>query len=501
MLYPVIACGCAPIVPGLTKFAKCAELIRDSILRTLSERAIGAPMTDATATSDSLAAEARAQLIDDVRFAIDEGNRKWLAATLQEMHPADASDILEQLGTDRFESAVELLGDELPTEILIELRDEYREDAVEALPDEAVASALDELESDDATTVLEDLDEDRRERILDELEPEDRAVLEANLEFEEDSAGRLMQREFLAAPEFWTVGDAIDFAREHADELPEDFYEIYVVDPAFKPLGYVLLSQLLRLPRETKLPDVMEAYSSDIHVDMDQEEVAHQFQKYSLASAPVKDGDGRLVGMITVDDMVHVIQEENTEDLLALSNVSSADGSDTVWESVKARAPWLAINLGTAFFASFIIAMFEGTIDQIVQLAILMPVVAALAGNAGSQGLAVTVRAIAEREMEGRAGRRAIVREVLTGVVNGIIFAGGVGLISYVWFNDVNLGVVIGAAMFCSFVWAGFSGILVPLALKKAGADPAVASSVFVLTLTDTMAFLSFLGLASLYLL
>lgn len=437
----------------------------------------------------------------ELREAIDAGAENWVRETLDAMHPADASDLLEQLSSERFEAVVDLLGGELPAEILIELRDEYREDAVEVMTDEAVVEALDELETDDATAVLEDLDEDRRERILEELEPQDRAVLEASFEFEEDTAGRLMQREFLAAPEFWSVGQTIDFARDNAEELPTDFYEIYVVDPSNKPLGYVLLSQLLRTHRDINLSDIMEPFHSDIHVDLDQEEVAYQFQKYALASAPVKDHDGRLVGMITVDDMVQVIQEENTEDLLALANVSSADGSDTVWESVKARAPWLGINLITAFIASAIIAVFEGALDRLVQLAILMPVVAALAGNAGSQGLAVAVRAIAEREMEGKAGRRAIVRETLTGLVNGVIFAIGVGLVALFWFQDLKLAIVLGVAMLASFVWAGVSGILVPLTLKRMGADPAVASSVFVLTLTDTMAFFSFLGLATLFLL
>ncbi|MCR9270315.1 MAG: magnesium transporter [Henriciella sp.] len=445
--------------------------------------------------------ERREVLIAALREAIDAGAGKLVRETLEAEHPADASDLLEQLSSERFEAAMDLLGGDLPAEILIELREEYREDAVEVMSDEAVVEVLDELETDDATAVLEDLDEDRRERILEELEPEDRAVLEASFEFEEDSAGRLMQREFLAAPEFWTVGETIDFARDNAEDLPTDFYEIYVVDPGNKPLGYVLLSQLLRTVRDVKLADIMETFNSDIHVDLDQEEVAYQFQKYALASAPVKDHDGRLVGMITVDDMVHVIQEENTEDLLALANVSSADGSDTVWESVKARAPWLGINLITAFIASAIIAMFEGALDQLVQLAILMPVVAALAGNAGSQGLAVAVRAIAEREMEGKAGRRAVVRETLTGLVNGVIFAVGVGLVAQFWFQDVKLSIVLGVAMLASFLWAGASGILVPLTLKRLGADPAVASSVFVLTLTDTMAFFSFLGLATLFLL
>ena len=451
--------------------------------------------------SDAEAVSEPEALLEDLQHAVLEGNKVWLSETLDQLHPADASDLLEQLSSEEFETAVELLGGELPSEVLAELRDEYREDAVEVLSDKAVAEAIDEMDSDDATAVLEDLDEARRERVLDELEPEDRAVLEANLVYEEDTAGRLMQREFLAAPEFWTVGQTIDYARDNAEDLPTDFYEVYVVDPMNKPLGYVLLSQLLRTKRDIKLADIMETFDSDIRVDMDQEEVAYQFQKYALASAPVKDPEGRLVGMMTVDDMVHVIQEENTEDLLALAGVSSADGSDTVWESVKARAPWLAINLVTAFIASGIISLFEGTIDQLVQLAILMPVVAALAGNAGSQGLTVAVRAIAEREMEGKASRRAVVRETLTGLVNGLIFAVGVGLIAFFWFWKVDLAVVIGVAMFASFVWAGVSGILVPLTLKRLGADPAVASSVFVLTLTDVMAFFSFLGLATLVLL
>ena len=458
-------------------------------------------MSETPETQAELAEERRELLIAELREAIDAGAAKQVRGLLEAEHPADASDFLEQLSSERFEAVMDLLGGDLPADILIELREEYREDAVEVMSDEAVVEALDELETDDATAVLEDLDEDRRERILEELEPEDRAVLEASFDFEEDTAGRLMQREFLAAPEFWSVGQTIDYARENAEDLPTDFYEIYVVDPTNRPLGYVLLSQLLRTERDVQLADIMETFHSDIHVDQDQEEVAYQFQKYALASAPVKDHDGRLVGMITVDDMVHVIQEENTEDLLALANVSSADGSDTVWESVKARAPWLGINLITAFIASAIIALFEGTLDRLVQLAILMPVVAALAGNAGSQGLAVAVRAIAEREMEGKAGRRAVVRETLTGLVNGVIFAIGVGLVAFFWFSDVKLAVVLAAAMLASFAWAGVSGILVPLALKRMGADPAVASSVFVLTLTDTMAFFSFLGLATLFLL
>ncbi|MFN4025219.1 MAG: magnesium transporter [Hyphomonas sp.] len=458
-------------------------------------------MTDTSSPPQPESDGVDAVLLRDLTDAVDERDTRWLSRTLRRMHPADAADALEALPFDTFEEAVELLGEELPSEILIELRDSYREGAVEVLPDEAVAQALDELDSDDATTILEDLEEDRRERILEDLAPVDRAELERSLAYEEDSAGRLMQTEFVAVPEFWTVGETIDHARGRGEELPETFYEIYVVDPAHRLLGIVSLAALLREPRETALEDIMEDPQTALTPELDQEEVAYRFQKYSLASAPVTDAAGRLVGMITVDDMVDVIQEEHSEDLLALSNVSSADISDTVFETVKARAPWLAVNLVTAFIASGIISVFEGAIEQLVALAILMPVVAALGGNAGSQGLAVAVRAIATRELDGASARRAVLREVLAALINGLLIGAGVGIVAVVWFQDIRLGLVIAAAMLTTFLWAGLSGILVPLGLKRLGADPAVASSVFVLTLTDVMAFFTFLGLASLVLL
>ena len=459
------------------------------------------PEIEASDPRDVDAVKQRTAIVLSMKNALGDRDRPWLTRALARMHPADASDALEQLSADDFTALVELLGGELPSDILIELRDEYREDAVEILPDEVVSAALGDLDSDDAAAILEDIEEDRRERILEDMAPEDRTPLEQALDFDEETAGRLMQREFVAAPEFWTVGHTIDHARARGEALPEQFFAIYVVDPAFKVLGYVSLPMLLRNPREVKLADIMEEIEAEIRTGMDQEEVAYLFQKYSLASAPVVDEGGRITGMITVDDMVDVIQEENTEDLLALSGVSSADGSDTVWESVKARAPWLGINLVTAFLASGIISLFATALDTLVALAILMPVVAALGGNAGSQALAVTVRAIAEREMEGEAARRAVRREFLTGIANGVIFSIGVGAISWLWFHDVKLSCVIAIAILATFIWGGLAGILVPLSMKKLGADPAVASSVFVLTLTDIIAFFSFLGLATLILL
>ncbi|MEL7129172.1 MAG: magnesium transporter, partial [Pseudomonadota bacterium] len=355
----------------------------------------------------------QAVLLRDLEDALDERDTRWLSRTLSRLHPADAADALEQLSGEGFSQMIELLGGELPSEILIELRDEYREDAVEALPDAVVTAALSDLDSDDAIAVLEDLQEARRDRILDELTPEDQEPLRQALDFDEETAGRLMQREFVAAPEFWTVGHTIDHARETGSDLPEQFFDIYVVDPGFKVRGSVSLPMLLRSPRDVRLADIMTDIETEIETGMDQEEVAYLFQKYSLASAPVVDESGRITGMITVDDMVDVIQEENTEDLLALSGVTSADGSDTVLEAVKARAPWLAVNLLTAFFASTIISFFEPALEAFVALAILLPVVGALGGNASSQALTVTVRAIAERELEGRAARRAVKREVL----------------------------------------------------------------------------------------
>jgi magnesium transporter len=458
-------------------------------------------MTDTSPPTPSEQGKIDPVFLDDLADAVDERDIRWLSRTLKRMHPADAADALEALPYDTFEEAVELLGGDLPPEILIELRDSYREGAVDMLPDTAVAQALDELDSDDATTILEDLEEDRRERILEDLAPVDRAELERSLAFEEETAGRLMQTEFVAVPEFWTVGQTIDHARNLGTDLPEVFYEIYVIDPGYRLKGIVSLASLLRQPRDTALEDIMHEPTTELNTSTDQEDVAFQFQKYSLASAPVTDDAGRLVGMITVDDMVDVIHDEHNEDLLALSNVSSADASDTVFETVKARLPWLGINLFTAFIASAIISMFEGAIEELVALAILMPVVAALGGNAGSQGLAVAVRAIASRQLDGSASRRAILREVMAAAINGLLIGAGVGLIAIFWFGDGALGLVIAIAMFATFLWAGLSGILVPLGLKRLGADPAVASSVFVLTLTDVMAFFSFLGLATLVLL
>jgi magnesium transporter len=434
--------------------------------------------------------------------AVGDGDVHFLRRTINDLHPADAADLLEHLPPDAFRKAIHLLDRKLPPEALAELSDEMREAALGQMSDAGVAAIIENLDSDDASFILDDVEEDRRTRILSRVSATDRAAIESSLAFDEESAGRLMQRDFVAAPVFWNVGQAIDHLRNvDPDDLPETFFEIYIVDPAFRLQGAIPASTLLRSARETPLKDLMKDSPVRITTETDQEEVAYLFQQYNLASAPVVDEAGRLTGMITVDDMVDVIQEENREDLLALSGVNEAGGNQSVVSAVRARIPWLAINLATAFLASSVVSLFSGVIDRFVALAFLMPVVAGLGGNAGSQALAVSVRAIAERDLEGALVARAIRREAFTAIINGVAIAAIAALVVFLWFRDPRLSGLIFAAMCITFTWAGLIGILAPLTLKRIGADPAVASSVFVLTSIDLMGFFVFLGLATLILL
>ena len=359
---------------------------------------------------------------------------------------------------------------------------------------------IEALDSDDASFILNDLEEDRRTRILGRVSATDRAAIETSLAFDEESAGRLMQRDFVAAPVFWSVGQTLDHMRAMGDDdLPETFFEIYIVDPGFRLQGSVPVSTLLRSSREQMLKDIMKETPVAIRPEMDQEEVAYLFQQYNLASAPVVDDAGRLTGMILIDDVVDVIREEGEEDMLALAGVSEG-GTQTVLSAVRTRVPWLATNLGTAFIASTVVSFFAATIDRHVILAFLMPVVAGVSGNCGSQALAVAVRAIAERDLDGARALRAIRREAVTAVINGTIIAWSAALIVLLWFHDPKIALVIGISMTLTFTWAGLVGILAPLTMKRVGADPAVASSVFVLTSIDMMSFFVFLGLATLIL-
>ena len=434
--------------------------------------------------------------------AVGDGDKPYLWRTVRELHPADTADLLEHLPPEAFRKAIHLLGKELPAEAVAELSDNMRLEALHELTDAAVTAMIGHLDSDDASFLLSDLEEDRRARILNKVSATDRAAIESSLAFDEESAGRLMQRAFVAAPVFWSVGQAIDHMRSVSDDdLPETFFEIYIVDPAFRLQGSVPISRLLRYPRETPLNDIMKDVPVEVRPEMDQEEVAYIFRQYNLASAPVVDEAGRLTGMITIDDVVDVIQEEAEEDILALSGVSEAGVNQSLLSAVRARIPWLLINLVTAFVASSVVSLFAPVLEQVVVLAFLMPVVAGLSGNAGSQALAVSVRAIAERDLEGPLVRRAIRREALTAIINGAIIAGAAALVVLLWFHNPTISLVIGVSMMVTFTWAGLVGILAPLTLKRFGADPAVASSVFVLTTIDMASFFVFLGLASVMLL
>ncbi|MCR9128546.1 MAG: magnesium transporter [Alphaproteobacteria bacterium] len=449
----------------------------------------------------SLDDEASHRLVTELAGAAGDGDAPLIRSLLADVHPADIADCIEQLSWENQDAIARLCPDVFTGDVLAELVEDTRADIVEALEPAYIAEALGDLDSDDMTHVVEELDDEKRAAVLAELTDEDRQYLESSLAFEEESAGRLMQREFVAAPSFWTVGNTIDHMRKAGEDLPDLFFEVFVIDEAFKPIGGVPVSRLMRSHRDVKLSDLMNPAKIVIRPEDDQEDAAYLFEKYHLISAPVVDGDGRIAGMLTVDDIVDVIQEENKEDMLALAGVNDAGQADTVWSSVKARAPWLLVNLGTAVVASAVIALFEGAIAQLVALAVLMPIVASMGGNAGTQSLAVAVRAIASRDLTISNSMRVIWRELAAGTVNGLIFAVVMGLVAALWFNDWNLGWVIAVSMVITLAAAGLSGILVPLGLRRMGADPAVASSVFVTTVTDVVGFFVFLGLGAMVLL
>ena len=420
---------------------------------------------------------------------------------LADIHPADFSDQFEQLTTEQRVSLIDRAPELISADVLAELEDEVVEDILPLLPSGKIADAITELDNDDATQIIEEMEDAQREEVLESLEPEDRAALEASLKFDDETIGRLMQREFVAAPPFWTVGDTIDHMRGTGEDLPDLFFNIWVVDTGFKPIGYVPLSDIMRAPREQSLQDVMGVSIVTIDQAMDQEEAAYLFEKYNLISAPVVDQSGRLTGMMTVDDIIEIIQEENKEDILALAGVSEAGLTDTALTTVRARAPWLFINLLTSILASIVIAQFDYAITQIVALAVLMPIVASMGGNAGTQALTVAVRNLTEKDLTSQTAWRAVRRETLAAAIIGLIFAVALAIIAYVWFRDPQLAFVAFIAMIINHLFAGLAGILVPLGLKRFGADPAVASSVFVTTVTDIVGFFAFLGFAVLILL
>ncbi len=450
------------------------------------------------------------RFVRSVTEAIENNDAARAKALCDGLHPADFADLLGLLGEDERRRLVELYDGELEPEVLAELESDLTEDIVEAMEPEKVAEAVAEMDTDDAAFVLEGLDEEKRAEILAEVPATDRLALHAALDYAEDSAGRLMQRQVFAAPAYWTVGQIIDLLRQEQN-LPDRFFEVFVVDPSFKPIGEVPLSTLLRAQRDVVIKDIIpEMEMRRIPVEMDQEEVAYLFEQYNLISAPVIDESERLVGMITVDDVVEIVHEETHEDMLALAGVEADTGlSDTVVETVRSRFSWLAINLGTAILASLVISLFDAAIAQVVALAVLMPIVASMGGNAGTQTLTVAVRSLATKDLTPSNAARIVLREVLVGGFNGALFAVIMGGLAGVWYfattgletEAVRLGAVVGAAMIINLLAAGLAGILIPLGLQRVGADPAVSSAVFVTTVTDIVGFFVFLGLAAIFLL
>lgn len=434
-----------------------------------------------------------------VEAAIGEGDRAALKSRIEPLHEADLGDLIEALDEVDRPRLIELLGRDFDFTALTELDETMRVQILGALKPWIVADGIRDLESDDAVYILEDLDEDEKADILRYIPAPERGALERSLDYPEESAGRRMQTEFIAVPPFWTVGRAIDYMRE-TEDLPETFYEIFVVDPAYRLVGAVPLDRLLRTRRSVLLTAVKSDQRQVVKASDDQEEVARLFEHYNLVSAPVVDDSDRLVGVITIDDVVDVIQEEADEDLRAMAGVGSDEElSDSVPYTARARLPWLVINLGTAFLAAFIIALFSDTIERMVALAVLMPIVASMGGNAANQTMTVAVRALATKDLGSHNARRVIRREVLVGLCNGTLLAVLLGTIAALWFQNTQLGGVIAAALVVNMLAAGLFGILIPVAIHKLKLDPAVASGVFVTTVTDTVGFFTFLGFASLW--
>lgn len=433
-----------------------------------------------------------------VEAAIEAGDGPSLIELAGNLHEADTGDLLEALNEEERFAYVRLLGDAFDYTALTETDEAIRRQLLEVLPHQQIAEGLGDLDSDDAVYILEDLDEEDQAAILGELPYADRAQLQKSLDYPEESAGRRMQTEFIAVAPFWTVGQTIDYMRE-ARDLPDSFYEIYVVDPAFRLLGAVALDKVLRTGREEKVTSIMTETRHWVLATDDQEEVARMFERYNLVSCAVVDDADRLVGVMMVDDIVDVIQEEAEEDLRALAGVGDEEISDSVVTIARSRLTWLVVNLATAVLASVVIALFEDTIHAMVALAVLMPIVASMGGNAGTQTMTVAVRGIATQELSARNLLRVLNREVLVSFVNGIALAVLIGFTAYLWFSSPGLGIVIGGAIVINMLFAGLSGLLIPIALDKMNVDPAIASSVFVTTVTDVVGFFAFLGIAALW--
>ncbi len=429
-----------------------------------------------------------------------EGRREEVRACLDELHAADLADLIEQIGSDEREDIIDILRPGFDGEVLSCLNPDLREEIILLFEPKELAAAVAGMDTDDAVDVIEDLDEETRREILDNLPAANRALVQENLTYEEYTAGRLMQRDLVAVPQFWTVGRTLDYLRAAGDNLPEDFYDIFVVDPLHRVVGSVPLSRLMRQKRSVHIAELATEDHHTIPVTMDQEEVANLFRQYALVSAPVVDPTGRLRGVITVDDVVHIIDEEAQDDILKLGGAGDTGVYSSIVAISKSRVGWLAVTLVTAFLASGVISLFEASIEKIVALAVLMPIVASMGGNAGTQTLTVVVRALATRELSASNVWRVFGKELTVAFINGVIFAVLVGVIAWLWFEP-TIGVVFAFAMIINLFIAGLAGVLIPVGLEKMGVDPAVSSTVFLTTVTDVIGFLSFLALATIFLL
>ena len=439
-------------------------------------------------------------LVESVRAALDRGEHDHVLARVGALHPAELADLIEILAPEARAQLIEALRGSFDPEILPELDDTIRDEIALQLGTETLATAIAKLESDDALLLISSLEEGKQRQVLKAIPAALRAMVEEGLTYPQESAGRLMQRDFVAVPQFWTVGETIDFMRE-ADDLPEDFNDIFVVDPRHRPVGKVKLNRILRTKRPVKISEIMETQIVTLPLTMDQEDVAFVFRQQNLLSSPVVDGVNRLVGVITIDDVVDVIDEEAEEDFLRLGGVGETNLHASIIETARHRVRWLSVTLINAVIASFVISYFEATIERMVALAVLMPIVAAMGGNAGMQAVTVTVRSLSSKQLTAANAARVVVKELTVGGINGAVFAVLVGAVAAIWFRDIHLGLVLATAMVFNMVWAGFAGTMIPLLADRVGVDPAVAAGPFLTTTTDVLGFLSFLGLAALFLL
>ena len=439
----------------------------------------------------------RPRFVREVLDAVADGDDEAARSLVTGLHPADIADLIELAPADERGDLIEALAGIVDADVYAEMNEHVREDMIDEMEPQQVADLAAQLDTDDAVALIEDLEIDEQRAVLRAMEPDDRAAVEEALGYGEETAGRLMQRDLIAVPEHWSVGQVIDYLRS-GDDLTSEFWEVFVVSPAHHPVGTCKLSTILRSPRTIKVSDIMARKQTLIPVDMDQEEVSLRFQKYSLISAAVIDGSGRLVGMITVDDVVHIIQEEAGEDTLLLSGAGDGDINEPILETVRTRLTWLVINLGTAIIAASVVGVFQKEIGRFALLAVLMPIVSGMGGNAGTQTLAVVVRALATNQLTSSNSVRMIGREFRIALANGLSLGLVIGVGAAVVFDNLLLGEVIGAAMIINNLVAGLAGILVPVTLEKFDIDPAVSSAVFVTMATDVMGFFSFLGLAAL---